>query len=361
MLRHDCERMQATVLGRRLRLELLRPVNGSGPEALWMQRFHLSRLQAQYRALNLAHEPEPGDAAHIEDADDWLIAVMRRRAELAAAVDKLVSDLPSSDRHEPSKRIVQAAFDEVGETIAFLEEMSLRRAVTRLELVQEDLERIGSSVSRWIGSNHREARRVDRLMGQVRGEWQEKLLARRMESLFGHRFVAILENAVLILILALFAMIAAEAVVRRLSPRGLSAREHLFFAWADLAICSVFLFEFVLKLTLAPNRFSYFMRHLLIDFVASLPFGFVAHQIDLDQMESVLGSGSRLAILPRLGNSAGVRVLRFRRSGVKELKGMGRAVGPHFLVAKVHWCRAATLGESRDRGRVCPPSAHGEQ
>ncbi len=317
VLRHDCERMQATVLGRRLRLELLRPVNGSGPEALWMQRFHLSRLQAQYSALNLAHEPEPGDAAHIEDADDWLIAVMRRRAELAAAVDKLVSDLPTSDRHEPSKRIVQAAFDEVGETIAFLEEMSLRRAVTRLELVQEDLERIGSSVSRWIGSNHREARRVDRLMGQVRGEWQEKLLARRMESLFGHRFVAILENAVLILILALFAMIAAEAVVRRLSPRGLSAREHLFFAWADLAICSVFLFEFVLKLTLAPNRFSYFMRHLLIDFVASLPFGFVAHQIDLDQMESVLGSGSRLAILPRLAQFGRLaRVLRFVRVGL---------------------------------------------
>ncbi|MGO9916961.1 MAG: hypothetical protein ACLQIB_19960 [Isosphaeraceae bacterium] len=317
VLRRDCERMQATVLGRRLRLELLRPVNGRSPEALWMQRFHLSRLQAQYSALNHARELEPGAAAHTQDADDWLVAVIRRRAEIAAAVDRLVADLPPSDRAEPSKRIVQAACDEVGETIAFLEEMNLRRAVTRLELVQEDLERIGSALGRWIRSDHREARRVDRLTGQVRGEWQEKLLARRMESLFGHRFVVTLENAVLILILVLFALIAAEAVLRRLSPRGLSAGEHLFFAWADLAICSVFLFEFVLKLTLAPNRFAYFMRHLLIDFVASLPFGFVAHQIDLDQMESVLGRGSGLAILPRLAQFGRLaRVLRFFRVGL---------------------------------------------
>jgi len=377
-LRHDCERMQANVLGRRLRFELLRPVNGSGPEALWMQRFHLTRLQAQYSALNLAHEAKPGQAAHADEDGDWLVAVIRRRAELAAAVDRLVSEMSPSDRCKPCRRIVQAAFDEVGETIAFLEDMSLRKVVTRLELVQEDLERIGSSIGRWIRSNHldgdstaangpersepgsgggprstapdlpdgiatgqastpdafddarggelgsrerddaralaREARRVDRLLHQVRGEWQEKLLARRMESLFGQRFVDFLENAILILILALFALIAAEAVLRRLSPGGLSVGEHLLFAWADLAICSVFLFEFALKLSLAPNRFSYFMRHLLIDFVASLPFGFVAHQIDLDQMESVLGGGSRLAILPRLAQFGRLaRVMRLVR------------------------------------------------
>jgi len=374
-LRRDCERMQATVLGRRLRYELMRPVNGSGPEALWMQRFHLSRLQAQFSALDVVHEPEPGRDTPAEDADEWLVAVVRRRAEVAAAVDNLVANLPPCDRVEPCRRIVQAAFDEVGETIAFLEDMSLRRTVTRLELVQDDLERIGSSIRGWIRSdalelvphsNHgrehskpdsvtahvasargladgiatgqargaettdesgrrsnraeqrehalalrREAQRVDRLLRQVRGEWQEKLLARRMESIFGRKFVAILENTVLILILVLFAMIAAEAILRQLSPIGISASEHLFFAWADLAICSVFLFEFGLKLTLAPNRWSYFVRHLLIDFVASLPFGFVAHQIDLDQIESVLGTGSHLAILPRLAQFG--RLARFMR------------------------------------------------
>ena len=121
-------------------------------------------------------------------------------------------------------------------------------------------------------------------------EWQEKLLALRMEKLFGRRFVAILENTVLFLILVLFGLIAAEAVLERARPEGLSAAEHLFFAWADLAVCSVFLFEFALKLALAPHRTSYFLRHFLIDLLASLPFGFVAHQIELDRMDDLLGS-----------------------------------------------------------------------
>jgi hypothetical protein len=323
VLRRACERMQATVLGRRLQSELARPVNGCAVEALWMQRFHLSRLQAQYTALSAAGDSQPDDPAR-QDTDGWLMAVVRRRAELAAKADKLVCDLPPIARNEPCKRIVQAAFDEVGETVAFLEDMSLRRAVTRLELVQDDLERIGSSLDRWIAEGRegavplrQNAGRLERLLSQVRGEWQEKLLAHRMESLFGRRFVVILENGVLILIAALFALIAFEAILRRISRGGLTTSDHLFFAWADLAICSVFLFEFALKLTLAPNRFAYFRRHFLIDLIASLPFGFVAHQVDLDQMESVLGTGSHVAILPRLAQFGRLaRILRFLRVGL---------------------------------------------
>ena len=142
---------------------------------------------------------------------------------------------------------------------------------------------------------------------QVRAEWQEKLLALRMQSLFGRRFVAILENTVLVLILVLFGLIAAQVVLERTSPSGLSVRQHEFFAWADLAICSVFLFEFALKLALAPNRMTYFARHFLIDLVASLPFGFVFHQIALDQLENAAaGAGphrGRSGLLIRSGGS----------------------------------------------------------
>ncbi len=77
----------------------------------------------------------------------------------------------------------------------------------------------------------------------------------------------------LVLILVLFGLIAAEAMLERASPQGLSVRQHEFFAWADLAVCSVFLFEFAVKLVLAPNRLTYFFRHLLIDLVPSLPVG----------------------------------------------------------------------------------------
>ena len=78
------------------------------------------------------------------------------------------------------------------------------------------------------------------------------------------------------LILALIGLIVAETMLERASVAGLSAGQHRLFAWLDLAICSVFLFEFALKLTLAPHRFTYFLRHMAIDFVASLPFGFLA-------------------------------------------------------------------------------------
>ena len=114
----------------------------------------------------------------------------------------------------------------------------------------------------------------------------------RMQTLFGRRFVAILENLVLILILVLFALIAVQVVLERTSSSGLSVWQHEFFAWTDLAICSVFLFEFALKLALAPNRMTYFARHFLIDVVASLPFGFVFHQIALGQLRNVgVGTG----------------------------------------------------------------------
>ncbi len=94
----------------------------------------------------------------------------------------------------------------------------------------------------------RQTRRADRLSRRVRAAWQEKLLALRMQTLFGRRFVAILENTVLVLILVLFSLITAQVVLERTSSSGLSIWQHQFFAWTDLGICSVFLFEFVLKL-----------------------------------------------------------------------------------------------------------------
>ena len=55
--------------------------------------------------------------------------------------DRLIA-LPRSARGLPCRRIAQSALDEVGETIAFLEDMPLRRAVKRLKLVRDDLERL---------------------------------------------------------------------------------------------------------------------------------------------------------------------------------------------------------------------------
>ena len=239
-----CEQTQAIVLDRRVQHELTRPVAGLSPEELWAHRFQLSRLQAQVANLDLAFPVEGHPTVLAEGPDQWLVALERRRAELAAATDDLFSKMVRRDRLEPCTQVVQAAIDEAGETIAFLEGLPLPRAVKRLNLVRDDLETLVDSCRRWsrrpvssaeiaagqgslqsdspsqdrndprVGNGddpdheaakqlRRQSRRAERLSRRVRGEWQEKLLALRMETLFGRRFVAILENTVLVLILVL--------------------------------------------------------------------------------------------------------------------------------------------------------------
>jgi hypothetical protein len=82
-------------------------------------------------------------------------------------------------------------------------------------------------------------------------------------------------------------------------------------------VCSVFLFEFTLKLVLAPNRGSYFLRHALIDLLASLPFGFVAHMIELERIDGLLVRGGGSASFWHPARIARVvRAFRFLRAGL---------------------------------------------
>jgi len=345
--RAGCERLQAVLLDRRIRRELARPAQEFTAEELWAERFQLSRLQTQVETLDLiavgrfpeggpfyeSARAEPRSPRSAAGPSEWLETLERRRGELADLAYDRVSALELSGRGEPCRRIVQSAVDEVGETIAFLEDIPLRRAVKRLNLMRDDLEQLAISCRRWSRPRSKgpvasaggdasdqsgasdetlsdywtgrtdpgqaaerllrgQTGRAERLVRQIRGEWQEKLLALRMQTLFGPRFVAILENTVLVLILVLVGLIAAQLVLERTSASGLSVWQHEFFAWTDLAICSVFLFEFALKLALAPNRMAYFTRHFVIDLVASLPFGFIFHQIALEQLENAAAGAS---------------------------------------------------------------------
>jgi hypothetical protein len=369
-----CERVRAKLLERRIERELARQSVGWSADGLWAERFHLSRLQTQVETLELeepgrtrggevSHEtlrefprfdthPDRDDSPCGDGPDEWQSALKCRRIELAdEAVDRLAG-LDVQSRAEAGERIVQSAVDEVSETIAFLEDMPLRSAVKRLNLMRDDLQVLTESCQRWLreakadrppvpdtnfeaeaGQDdltadrvdeddeasaaryrlRRQLRRARRLSRQIRAAWQEKLLALRMERLLGRKFVSILETTVLVLILVLFVMIAAQVVMEGTSPKGLSIRQHEFFAWVDLGICSVFLLEFALKLALAPHRFLYFARHFVIDFVASLPYGFVFHQIAVAQIESAgaaVGAGAG-AFRPLI--RAGRIALRFIR------------------------------------------------
>ena len=133
-----------------------------------------------------------------------------------------------------------------------------------------------------------------------------------MEALLGRRALAMLENTVLVLIPVLIGLIAAEWLLERSGP--LSAAQHRFFAWADLAVCSVFLFEVALRMALAPERGSYLLRHLLIDLLPSLPFGFVAHQIDLAEMAMPAAAAAGTGALEWLADAGRMaQVLRTSR------------------------------------------------
>jgi hypothetical protein len=329
-----CDKAQARVLTRRVERELGRAFESSEPESSWSQRFQLSRLQAQVVGLGEtpdAHSPPPSATAEFQPAVESL---RRRRSDLAARTDERILALPFVDRVEPCKRIVDSAIDEATETIAMVEGAPLARAVRRLALMRGDLEALAKSCDRWREKTVEDPgpeidqaalalrwqrRRIGRIERRIRGEWQEKTLALRMENLLGRRGVATLENTVLVLIVLLMIEIAAETVLERGTASGLSERQHVWFAWLDLAICSVFLFEFALKLALAPDRFIYFVRHLAIDFVASLPFGFFSHLIDVSQMRTAAGAGAGgmagpLERLVQFGRVA--RVLRLFRLAV---------------------------------------------
>ncbi len=157
-VRAGCERLQAVLLERRIERELARTPVGMSADGLWAERFHLSRLQTQVETLVLSQAanrpgeriskstgPEPGLPVFAASPINRLAALERRRTQLADDAFDRISALDLASRDESCERIVRTAADEVGETLAFLEDMPLRRAVTRLKLMREDLERLAIS------------------------------------------------------------------------------------------------------------------------------------------------------------------------------------------------------------------------
>jgi hypothetical protein len=76
----------------------------------------------------------------------------------------------------------------------------------------------------------------------------------------------------------------------------------------------VLLLEVAVRMSMAPERGSYLLRHLLIDLVPSLPFGFVAHQIDLAEMTMPAAAAAGTGALEWLADTGRMlQVLRTTR------------------------------------------------
>jgi len=363
LLLDRCVRLQNNLLERRVDRELSRPIAdpSASPADYWVRRFQLSKLQAQVQSLDLAAQERDDSPDFQEKRDRWIQGISALRDALIDQSDAEISGLPRPARLEAREQVIRTANDEVNETVAFLEDLPLPRAVCRLELVREDLERLSRSCSSWFEEEsrtketeveekpeidldgkedeelpqsiaveieatpvllrdreslrqrlRRQQSRVQRLIRQVKREWQEKLLGYRMETLLGARFASGLEHTVMALIVILSGLIITQLVFESIRP--LTPLQKAIFAWSDLVICSVFLFEFFLKLSLAPRKLSYFLRHFVIDLVVSIPFGFLIYQAD--QLLALEGTGhSRIALflagLLRYGRFA--QLLRYIR------------------------------------------------
>ena len=141
-LRGRCDRLEGVLLERRVRSNLARSSTGAEPERLLTSRLELSRLQARVSSLEPA---EDGNGHHRwlgGDPEEWAEALALRRLELADRAGARLLEMDFTDAHRPCERAAQAAHDEVSETIAFLEDMPLRRAVKRLELAEQDLDQL---------------------------------------------------------------------------------------------------------------------------------------------------------------------------------------------------------------------------
>ena len=139
--------------------------------------------------------------------------------------------------------------------------------------------------------------RLGRLHHRVSNELLEaKLYDTCATKLGGMGRVRALDGLIFVLIMVVIGMLCVECT------RELSAEARDLFMWIDTAICAVFLGEFFFKLFCSESRGWYFRRH-WIDFVASIPFAWIA------RMEYVrLGRLARLLRAGRLIRA--VRVIR---------------------------------------------------
>ncbi|MDR3620547.1 MAG: hypothetical protein P4L85_14445 [Paludisphaera borealis] len=332
-----CERMYGVLIERRVQKELSGTVQNAPPERLEAIRLQLSRLQARIDSSQPIGDGEAAGAGI--ELEPWSEALRVRRVELAGlAESELLNAEPAAARRS-SDLIVQAVHDDLSETITFLEDMPVDRAARRLELALEDLDRLiatfrklkdsidrlqqrrskfdaAQTMSRESDDLDECRRRVDRnilktrrLRRRVRSEWQDKALAMRLQNLLGRRGVKILENVILSLIFVLTGLIISETLLDRAGR--LSEADRAWFAWVDLAVCSILLAEFALKMTFAPRKALYFQRHFLIDFLASLPFGFLSHQLDAMQIERhVSRAAETLRVLRSIRLVQSIRYLR---------------------------------------------------
>ena len=283
--RANCQSLVRDYLTHRIADELAYPLDDAGPLSLWNRRFQLSRLEAERIGIDRTSS-HPRSQPRTDSDAEVMAQLESRQTALADLAEKRLDALSSREQYKESEHLVYAAQEESNDVLTLIEDATLPVAVQILHSNTADLRRLTGSlraISHQKASSEDEQKKRNWLFTQVRklarrsrNELQEKMLALRLERAFGRSFVSWMENVILILILVMTGLIIAEWVV---SEGGETPAAFApFFAWADLGICTIFLAEFALKFTFAPDRLRYLRRHFLVDLLPSIPFAFISFQ-----------------------------------------------------------------------------------
>ena len=229
----------------------------------------------------------PGDALPValhRDVLDFRNRAARRWSESVRAAPQ--------DEVEAIREVADDLIDTASESLTFLEDLPLEDAVRSLEIIDEDVATCLDALETRSGPALPPIRkRLGRSRATLAGELQERRLAWRMESIFGHALVAGLERLILLLLVLFCVMLVAEGPLLEYeathwnSAAALPLQEETakstlvetIFAWVDLGICLVFLAEFSLKMGLAERRLLYLKRNWITGLVPSIPVGFFAY------------------------------------------------------------------------------------
>jgi len=184
----------------------------------------------------------------------------------------LVKTLAEEQRQSFFRMAAEDLEDRAASSLGITDELDAEGRIQRFLSVRREIR----ALLDFYEGDARHRRSLKRLARRLRVEAEEARLALRLERIFGYLFIKILESAVLVGIFAVLGLFILELIIQ---PQGELRRT---FLWIDTGICAVFLFEFGLKLAFSPARIRYFFRHLVIDFLPSIPYGMI-----LDSMENL--------------------------------------------------------------------------
>ena len=153
------------------------------------------------------------------------------------------------------------------------------------------IEDVDGSGRRRLFSPLKVERKLGRMIGRLRNAVSDRILALRLNSIFGARQVRIWEAMVFWLIMAVIGLIVVDHFGEPDAEGTIG-----WTTWVDTGICVVLLWDFFVRLLLSPDRLRYFRRAFLTEFLPSLPFGLIS---SLDALGVATVRGFRLVRLLR--------------------------------------------------------------